>query len=98
MLRPYQSKVIGDTYQLIKSGKQRILIFAPTGAGKTIIASQIAAHAVSRGRHVMFVVHRDILVKQTYNKIQQFGLNCGFIKAKWPENRTALSRIFVRLR
>lgn len=39
-LRSYQQQVIANTYQHIRSGEKRILIFAPTGAGKTIIATK----------------------------------------------------------
>lgn len=38
---------------------------------------------------MLFLVHLDILVNQTYEKMQAFGLNCGFIKAGWEENREA---------
>jgi hypothetical protein len=37
----------------------------------------------------MFLVHLDVLVGQTYEKMKSFGLHCGFIKAGWEENREA---------
>ena len=37
----------------------------------------------------MFLVHLDVLVGQTYDKMKAFGLHCGFIKAGWEENRDA---------
>ncbi len=40
-----------------------------------------------------FIVHRDILISQTYQKFQAFGLNPGFIKAGWQEDRQALAQI-----
>ena len=89
-LRPYQQQVIKDLYALIRSGIKRNLIFAPTGAGKTIIGAQIIAHAVSKARKVLFVVHRDILISQTQDKLRLYGINSGFIKAGWQENRDAL--------
>ena len=92
-LRPYQKRVIKETYDLIRQGVKSILLFAPTGAGKTLIASQIIAHAAGRERSCMFVVHRDNLIAQTYNKFQKFGLECGFIKAGWQENREAKVQI-----
>lgn len=92
-LHPYQNQVIRETYDLIREGQKSILLFAPTGAGKTLIASQIIVHAVERGRSCMFVVHRDNLIAQTYGKFQKFGLNCGFIKAGWQENRKAKVQI-----
>ena len=92
-LRPYQQKVIAEVYRQIRAGKKRILIFAPTGAGKTIISSQIVAHAAGRNRKILFVVHRDILVKQTYEKFKHFKIDCGFIKAGYEENKEAIAQI-----
>ncbi len=88
-LRPYQKKVVSGTYNLIRARRKRILLFAPTGAGKTVIASKIVTDAVSRRRRVLFIVHRDILIGQTHSKFQKFGLKCGFIKAGYQENRDA---------
>ncbi|MDJ0747426.1 MAG: DEAD/DEAH box helicase family protein [Xenococcaceae cyanobacterium MO_167.B27] len=88
-LRDYQKQVIYDTYNLIRLGEKRILLFAPTGAGKTLLASKITRDAVSRGKRVLFVVHRDILVAQTAKKFKAFGLRCGFIKAGWAEDANA---------
>ncbi len=92
-LRPYQQQVVSGVYEQIRSRKKKILLFAPTGAGKTIIASQIVHDAVSRGRKLLFIVHREILIGQTYSKFQKFGLDCGFIKAGYQENRDASVQI-----
>jgi superfamily II DNA or RNA helicase len=88
-LRDYQQQVIADTYGHIRSGEKRILIFAPTGAGKTIIATRVVSDAISRQKKVLFVVHREILVSQTFNKFSAVGLRCGFIKAGWSEDTDA---------
>ena len=61
-LRPYQQNVVRDCYALIRKKIGRILIFAPTGAGKTVIISQIVSDAASRNRKILFVVHREILI------------------------------------
>lgn len=92
-LRPYQHRFITEVYDCIRAGSKRILGVAPTGSGKTIIASQIVEHAVSRGRRVLFIIHRDILISQTFEKFQSFGVECGFIKAGWQENRESLVQI-----
>lgn len=41
MLRPYQLDVIAECDRIIANGTRRIIIVAPTGAGKTIIAAAI---------------------------------------------------------
>ncbi|MBX2862933.1 MAG: DEAD/DEAH box helicase [Leptolyngbyaceae cyanobacterium MAG.088] len=88
-LRPYQVDLVNDLYRKLNEGHKRIAIIAGTGAGKTVISGQICAHAESAGRKLMFLVHLDVLVGQTYEKMRSFGLDCGFIKAGWPENPDA---------
>ena len=91
--RPYQKQVISNTYNYIRQKSRKILIFAPTGAGKTVIISKIISDAVRRGKKVLFVVHREILISQTAKKIVDLGVQCGFIKAGWPENINASVQI-----
>ncbi len=93
VLRPYQQQVIREVYALIRKGVKRLVIVAPTGSGKTLISSQLAAHVASREKRSLFVVHRDILISQTNEKFQAFGLNPGFIKAGWRENQHSLVQI-----
>lgn len=88
-LRPYQVQLVNDLYHELNEGHKRVAIIAGTGAGKTIISGQICAHAEEAGKRLMFLVHLDVLVGQTYEKMKAFGLQCGFIKAGWEENRDA---------
>ncbi|WP_204139024.1 DEAD/DEAH box helicase [Halomicronema sp. CCY15110] len=88
-LRPYQVELINDLYRQINEGHTKIAIIAGTGAGKTVISGQICAHAEAAGKRLMFLVHLDVLVGQTYEKMKSFGLHCGFIKAGWEEDREA---------
>lgn len=93
-LRDYQLKFVNDVYRYIVNGEKKILGFAPTGAGKTIISSQIVDDATSKGRKVLFIVHRDILIKQTVDKFSKFDLSSvGFIKCGYPEYRDAQIQI-----
>lgn len=93
-LRLYQKQFISDVYGLIRAGSRRILGVAPTGAGKTIIASKIVADATAKKKRIIFIVHRDILISQTFQKLEEFRFNnCGFIKSGWPENPDSLVQI-----
>ena len=44
-LRDYQQNVINEYEQKIAAGIYRIIIVAPTGAGKTVIAAEIIRRA-----------------------------------------------------
>lgn len=88
-LRPYQVELINDLYRTLNAGHKRVAIIAGTGAGKTVISGQICAHAEAAGKRLMFLVHLDVLVGQTYEKMKSFGLHCGFIKAGWEEDQSA---------
>ncbi|MBD2120318.1 DEAD/DEAH box helicase [Trichocoleus sp. FACHB-262] len=92
-LRPYQVRVKEEVYRTNDSLIDRILVVAPTGAGKTIIFCSLIADAIAKGQRVLIVVHRDVLIKQTFEKLRRFGIDCGFIKAGWAENRDALVQI-----
>ncbi len=45
-LRPYQIDVIAELGKQIAAGKRRIILVAPTGAGKTVIAAAIINAAI----------------------------------------------------
>ena len=92
-LRDYQKRAIADTYSLIRQSQKKILLFAATGSGKTIVSAKITCDAVSRHKRVLFVVHRDILIGQTYNKFSSVGLKCGFFKAGWNQDLEAKVQI-----
>lgn len=92
-LRPYQKEVIAEIYHKIRCGKHKLLVFSATGSGKTIILSKIIADARLRNRRSLILVHRNPLIQQTADKLNAFGLDCGFIKAGWAENREAFIQI-----
>lgn len=95
-LRTDQINLINRLYQAIAQGCRNPLLVAPTGAGKTVMAAQIMLGAVNKSRPMLFCVHLDALVSQTFDKLKRFGLteeNVGFVKAGWPERREALIQI-----
>src|SRR6516162_6831468 len=57
-LRPYQAEVIGRCQAEVAAGKRRVVLVAPTGSGKTVIAAALIRAAVDRGERVLFLAHR----------------------------------------
>jgi len=59
-LRPYQKYIIED----VISSKGSVLIEAPTGSGKSVIANEIAKHESKSGGKVLIVAPKIILLEQ----------------------------------
>jgi superfamily II DNA or RNA helicase len=90
-LYPFQEKFKRDLRVKIREGNSRIACVAPTGSGKTILMGSIIEGATEKGKRVLLIVHLDVLVGQSYEKIAQFISpdKIGFIKAGWEENPSA---------
>jgi len=79
-LRPYQRDVIDIIKAEVISGCRRICLVAPTGSGKTVIASALIADG-RLGHRVLFVAHRRELTDQTSQKLHAVGVDHGIIHA-----------------
>lgn len=53
---------------------RRVCLVAPTGAGKTSIASSLILRAIERGERVVFLAHRRELISQAFKRLLDFGL------------------------
>lgn len=90
-LRPYQEAAFEQARQAIRDGARRILIVAPTGAGKTVLASALMQMAKEKNSRASFVVDRLSLIKQTSEMFDRYGLDHGVIQgghhrwATWKE-------------
>ncbi|MBC7972442.1 MAG: DEAD/DEAH box helicase, partial [Verrucomicrobia bacterium] len=92
-LRRYQTSMVDEQERLRTLGKDRILMVAPTGAGKTVVMSAIVQQCLKRSQRVLVLVHRDTLIRQTANKLQVFDIDHGLIKAGYKEHRSALVQV-----
>jgi DNA repair protein RadD len=63
------------------AGRRRIIVVAPTGAGKTVIAAEMVAEATRAGQRVLFLAHRRELVQQASAKLFSAGIDHGIIQA-----------------
>lgn len=81
-LRPYQQDLIESILQKWSEGHRRVLAQSPTGSGKTIISSAIAAEFTARGEGVLVLAHREELITQAADKLQSITAQpVGIIKA-----------------
>jgi DNA repair protein RadD len=73
-LRRYQTDVISEIEKAIGAGERRIVVVAPTGAGKTIVAAEIISHFTERYRPVLLLAHRLEIISQTSKKLRSCGI------------------------
>ena len=64
-LHPHQVQTIAALKASLMAGHRRPMVQAPTGAGKTVIASAIIESALNKGNSVLFVVPFVSLIDQT---------------------------------
>jgi len=66
VLRPYQQEAIDAVIAARRSGIKRMVVCLPTGAGKTVIFSQLARMA---RKQVLVLAHREELLGQAKDKL-----------------------------
>lgn len=89
-LRDYQHTIVGQARAAIQAGAGRVLIQAPTGAGKTSLTAQMLANAVARGKRAWFCVHRKELLDQSVQAfVESADLTVGIVAAGYPSNPSA---------
>lgn len=81
-LRDYQEKAVTDTRVGFRDA-HRLLLVAPTGAGKTVLFSHIARQSALKGKKVLILAHRDQLIKQASDKLRAYGVEHGIIMASF---------------
>jgi len=91
-LRPDQERFVADLRTAFSSHKS-VLGMAPTGFGKTVVSAHIAAAAASKGKRVLFSVHREELLHQTAATFDSFGIRYGYVKSGMVYDRTPLVHI-----
>jgi DNA repair protein RadD len=92
-LRDYQRAVVERIGAARRTGRRRLLVPAPTGSGKTVIAADAVATAATANQRVLFLVHRRELVQQASRKLYDVGLDHGIIAAGFPGRPDALVQV-----
>jgi len=96
-LRPYQQQAFDRARQAIRDGAKRVLIVAPTGGGKTVLASALMAMTQAKGNRASFVVDRLSLIQQTSDTFDRYQIDHGVIQGghlRWaPEHPIQLCSV-----
>jgi superfamily II DNA or RNA helicase len=79
-LRPYQTEAVASLR--FSLGRQmRVILYSPTGSGKTEIAIAIVKAALAKGKRVIFLANRIHLVEQASRRFYASGIDHGIIQA-----------------
>lgn len=94
-LRPRQEWAIRDVREAIKEGHKRIILQAPTGFGKTLVAAHIIAAALRKGSRPLFTAPAISLIDQTVGSFEREGIHdIGVMQAQHARtNRNATVQI-----
>ena len=84
-LRPYQTDLINRTRVALRSHRNA-LIQAPTGSGKTVLASYMLDRVRQNRVRGFFICHRRELIDQTAATFQKAGIDHGYIATGYPYN------------
>lgn len=80
ILKPDQQEVVDKVIAELRKGRKRILIVAPTGAGKTVIATDLSKRCIAKNNSLIFNCHRRELLDQTYKTFVKNGIFPAFIQ------------------
>ena len=85
-LRDYQNSAISNVRKSYAAGNKNVLLTLPTGAGKTVIFSEITRLAGLKGANVLILVHRKELIDQAGDKLTKADVKYGIIAAGHKES------------
>lgn len=70
----------------LREGVRNILLQAPTGSGKTILAAYMIKSAADKGMTAWFICHRRELIDQTSRTFTNFGVKHAITGAGYPRD------------
>jgi superfamily II DNA or RNA helicase len=73
-LRKYQEKSISELRKNILNGYKKLILCAPTGAGKTIMFTYMVSRAVEKSKKCLIATDRTELLTQAGGSLDFFGL------------------------
>ena len=89
-LRDYQNLAISNVRKSYEAGNKNVLLTLPTGAGKTVIFSEITRLAGLKGANVLILVHRKELIDQAGDKLTKANVKYGIIAAGHKESKSSV--------
>lgn len=91
-LRNYQVEAEDGVRDAMRLARAVLLVLA-TGAGKTVIFSDIARKAALKDKRILILAHRDTLIRQASDKLTDYGVEHGIIMAGFTAMRHRLVQV-----
>lgn len=79
-LYPYQSEAVQALRLALAGGALRVMLYSPTGSGKTEMALAIIHGALAKGKRAAFLCNRIHLVEQASRRFYASGIDHGIIQ------------------
>lgn len=90
-LRPRQNTALEALRLAVAEGQKRILLQAPVGFGKTLLAARYIKERLESGERSIFVAPALSLINQTVERFGEYGLSpVGVMQADHPLTNTSL--------
>jgi DNA repair protein RadD len=80
-LRPYQEEILVALREQLKQGKRAIVLYAPTGAGKTETAIALLSAARQKNNRSAMILDRIVLVNQTSERLDKYAIDHGVMQS-----------------
>jgi len=93
-LRDYQQEAVDKTLQYFRQTHKPAVIVLPTGAGKSLVISELARLATGR---VLVLAHVKELVEQNFEKFRSYGLEAGIYSASLRKKESHQKTIFANI-
>ena len=72
-LREYQEEIINKTKDSLRRGNKKVVIFLPTGGGKSACVHEIVKMASIKNNNVLVLAHRTLLIEQLTHTLSKFN-------------------------
>lgn len=97
-LRDYQEAAIKGIRESFSRGNRRVLLVSPTGSGKTVIFSYVAAGTSRNNKRVLIIAHRRELLKQISKALKTAGVRHSVLTAGYrgiPTANVVVASVFT---
>ncbi len=90
-LRPYQKQAVSSVIRHFRKSNDPAIVVLPTGAGKSLVISELAR--LAKGR-VLVLAHVKELVEQNHAKYESYGLKASIFSAGLGRKEAAEQIVF----